>query len=409
MKKNGLKHTAAQGLTIVLALVLMLALMPVMSEKAMADDGIDDAATSFTMNDCTYTILDTDNPSVRLDTYLGSDSELTIPQTVTHEGITYTVVKIGLLGSYESPLVRVELPDTVTELSSGSFSNLARLQTVILSKRITKIPAYCFLSCHALKTVKNMNQVTSIGAEAFSDTGFTSFTLPANLTKLKSNVFADCAKLKTVTLSRKMKSIDTSAFSFSGIRTFKVKRGSKYFAADKYLLYNKKKTRIIAYAPGRTNRSYTVPGNVTSIGKNAFKYNTHLKKVIIRKNVRTIGTGAFEGSSITSVTLTGKTRLIGSHAFEHCYKLKSVSLGKKVHTIQTCAFVTDSLKSVRIPRNVKKIGKRAFGYYWYDGLDEEDLTIVPMIGKKTGFRIYGKKGSAAHKYAKANGFKFVKY
>ncbi|BAK46444.1 hypothetical protein CXIVA_04770 [Clostridium sp. SY8519] len=152
MEKNGLKHTAAQGLTIVLALVLMLALMPVMGEKAMAVDGIDDTATSFTMNDYTYTILDTDNPSVRLDAYLGSASELTVPQTVTHDGITY-----------------------------------------------------------------------------------------------------------------------------------------------------------------------------------------------------------------------------------------------KVRTIQTRAFTTDSLKSVRIPRNVKNIGKWAFGYYWYDGLDEEDLTLVPMIGKKTGFRIYGKK------------------
>ncbi|MDY5423358.1 hypothetical protein [Hornefia butyriciproducens] len=49
MKKNGLKHTAAQGLTIILALMLMLALMPVIGEKALAED-----ETSFMSDNCIY-------------------------------------------------------------------------------------------------------------------------------------------------------------------------------------------------------------------------------------------------------------------------------------------------------------------------------------------------------------------
>ncbi len=88
MKKNGLKHTAAQGLTIILTLVLMLALMPVMGEKAMAED-----ETSFMSDNCIYTIINTSDHSVRLDSYRGDDRELIVPETVEHEGITYTVVK----------------------------------------------------------------------------------------------------------------------------------------------------------------------------------------------------------------------------------------------------------------------------------------------------------------------------
>ncbi|MGN8764066.1 hypothetical protein [Hornefia butyriciproducens] len=40
-----------------------------------------------------YTIINTSDHSVRLDSYRGDDRELIVPETVEHEGITYTVVK----------------------------------------------------------------------------------------------------------------------------------------------------------------------------------------------------------------------------------------------------------------------------------------------------------------------------
>ena len=52
--------------------------------------------------------------------------------------------------------------------------------------------------------------------------------------------------------------------------------------------------------------------------------------------------------------------------------------------------------SVTIPSSVKTIGNKAFGYY--ETMDE--------YKKIDGFTICGAKGSAAEKYAKANGFKF---
>ncbi|MDY5423359.1 hypothetical protein [Hornefia butyriciproducens] len=40
---------------------------------------------------------------------------------------------------------------------------------------------------------------------------------------------------------------------------------------------------------------------------------------------------------------------------------------------------------------------------------KEENTTIDIVVKRPGFKIYGKKGSAAHKYAKANKFKCVKY
>ena len=91
---------------------------------------------------------------------------------------------------------------------------------------------------------------------------------------------------------------------------------------------------------------------------------------------------------------------IGVRAFKYCGSLKSVKLSKKVKTIGKQTFYDcDSLKSITIPKNVKKIGKRAFGYIYNYSSDE--------YIKIKNFKIKGKKGSAAEKYAKNEGFKFI--
>ena len=72
-----------------------------------------------------------------------------------------------------------------------------------------------------------------------------------------------------------------------------------------------------------------------------------------------------------------------------------------IKTIDKEAFFNcKKLKTITIPKSVKKIGKRALGYIWKNN---HSNTIIC----KDGFTIKGYKGTAAEKYAKQNGFKFV--
>ena len=85
------------------------------------------------------------------------------------------------------------------------------------------------------------------------------------------------------------------------------------------------------------------------------------------------------------------------------YSFKNIEklvIPSTIKTIEADAFYNYlNLKSIYIPSTVTKIGKHAFGYY--DNVDTfSDYDLIK------GFTICGKKGSAAHTYAKNNGIKF---
>ena len=88
----------------------------------------------------------------------------------------------------------------------------------------------------------------------------------------------------------------------------------------------------------KTYRTFNVPSTikstdgkytfkVTGISKNAFKKKTKLKKVVLGKNVKTIGANAFAGCKnlktikITSTSLTKKS--VGKNAFKGIHKKRS--------------------------------------------------------------------------------------
>lgn len=110
---------------------------------------------------------------------------------------------------------------------------------------------------------------------------------------------------------------------------------------------------------------------------------------------------SYHHSDLKTVVIKNGVKNIGDCAFYDCKSLKKVKIPKSVKKINEYAFFNcKKLKSVTIPKNVKKIGREAFGYYMLSSGDK--------IKKVKGFTIKGKKGSAAHKYAKKNGFKFKK-
>jgi hypothetical protein len=66
------------------------------------------------------------------------------------------------------------------------------------------------------------------------------------------------------------------------------------------------------YPTGKTETSFTIPSNVTSIGEGAFAHCTSLASVTIPSSVTSIGGSAFEDCiSLASVTFQGTIPLSG--------------------------------------------------------------------------------------------------
>ncbi|MBQ6843043.1 MAG: leucine-rich repeat domain-containing protein [Agathobacter sp.] len=172
--------------------------------------------------------------------------------------------------------------------------------------------------------------------------------------------------------------------------------GTKY----KVTKAGKKNGTVEYYRPASTKKtSVTIPAtityegfkyNVTGISSNAFENNTKLKKVVIGKNVKTIGTRAFAGcTALTTASFKSGSALttIKSRAFYNCKKLSSISLPANLVKIDAYAFYKcTGLKKITIPSKVTTIGKQAF--YKCSNLKTITIKTTKLTTSKVGEKAF---------------------
>ena len=218
-------------------------------------------------------------------------------------------------------------------------------------------------------------KVTGIGAAFGNCKSITDVTIPSTVTYISMGAFYNCTGLKKLVIPNGVEDIHPQAFQCcTGLESISVDDNNKNFTSVDGVLFSKDKTDIVKYPNAKKGASYIVPNTVTEIYGMSFETSTNL----------------------TSVTIPGSVEVIGFAAFGDCTNLKSVIISNGVKTIGDSAFDgCTSLTSVTIPSSVTEIGDYAFGYTYYD-------TLV----KIKDFTIYGKKGTAAERYANSNGFIF---
>lgn len=91
--------------------------------------------------------------------------------------------------------------------------------------------------------------VTTIGDKAFAHCeNLQSVTIPEGVTSLGIEIFFDSStKLGTITLPKSLKKVNRATFYGAYVSGYKVASGNKYFSASKGVLFNKKKTSLVAY------------------------------------------------------------------------------------------------------------------------------------------------------------------
>ena len=196
---------------------------------------------------------------------------------------------------------------------------------------VTSIGNEAFYMCSSLTSVTIPNSVTSIGQSAFRDcTSLTSMTIPNSVTSIRVNAFYGCASLT---------SIDVASDNLN------------YCTVDG-VLFNKEQTELNQYpiAKSYTQREYTIPNSVTSIGSYAFNLCSGLTSVTIPNSVTSIGQSAFNRcKGLTSITIPNSVTSIGGWAFSECTYLTSVTIPNSVTSIGDGAFsYCRSLTSVTV-------------------------------------------------------------
>lgn len=126
--------------------------------------------------------------------------------------------------------------------------------------------------------------------------------------------------------------------------------------------------------------SIEIPSTVKTIGSSAFR-GTSISSISFPEGLTSIGGLAFEGTLLTSIAFPNSLKTIGSQAFWNCTSLASVTFGtsmtaSQLETIGNASFNLCPITQVQIPNSVTRIEDTAFG--WDQHADPGPLTSVTI-------------------------------
>ena len=251
------------------------------------------------------------------------------------------------------------IPDSVTNIGDYAFWGCKSLKSLVIPDSVTSIGDYAFDGCCSLRCVVISDGVTRIGNYAFwGCKSLKSLVIPDSVTHIGNGAFNACSSLKSLVIPASVGNIIGNPFSgWNG----ELKCLSPYFIYDNKVLFDKDKSKIIAFRD-RNTTSYVIPNSVSCIEFGAF-WNCHsLKRLVLPDSVSSIGDWAFWNCrSLTDIVIPDSVNSIGDRVFSGCCSLKSLVLPDSVSSIGESAFEDcTSLSSLVIPEGVTSIGHCAF-------------------------------------------------
>ena len=230
-------------------------------------------------------------------------------------------IKFGDYVFGHTALTAVDIPNWMTEIPVGLFSDNSKLETIYLPASVKKINDYSFENCPNIKYILSMSEIPP----ALGDTNI--FT--------KNN--------KTIVY------VPTPEAALA----YKDSKWGEYFTlfySD--ISYNRTSSRTVEVVNA-------IPaGGKVIVPPTVFYDGSYLK-------VTGIADSAFyDQDSLVSISLPSSIQYIGNNAFNGCTKLKDINIEftEDLKTIGDKAFYNTALDTIVIPEGVQSLGRAAFAF-----------------------------------------------
>lgn len=294
-----------------------------------------DLDTSSRTATVTYETIGTDN-------YASLPASVKIPETVTCDGITFTVTKVADQAFANcTSLEEISIPGTVTEIG-----------TTCTSERY--LPFY---KCTSLIKVKFEDGVQNISLGVFFPTS------EPNSSYCSKGLFAYCP-LQEVYIGRNIFYVNYDSY-------FSFEKYPEYYGYSAFynqpmlakVTFSSTVTEIPAYLFYK-NVAITLTDlpKVKTIGKSAFEGCSKLTTLNFGQDLMTVDDRAFYNcTNVTKLTFPDAITTIGDEAFYNCSSITEVTVGSKLQSIGASAFQKcGSFTAILLPDNFTTMGASAF-------------------------------------------------
>ena len=140
-------------------------------------------------------------------------TSLAIPETIDGNPVTAIGEMAFILPEEnDGQLVCFTIPDSVTSIGGGAFSENYNLKSVIIGNGVKSIGGGAFSYCYGLKNVQIGNSVTTIGRNAFWYCNLKSIIIPDSVKSIGVQALGENYNLRSVIIGNGVKSVGEAAF-----------------------------------------------------------------------------------------------------------------------------------------------------------------------------------------------------
>jgi len=281
-----------------------------------------------------------------------------------------------------SSIVLLKITGEINDVDMLEIRRMTNLINLDISgTNLTELPASTFQQLKNLKKVILPNTLTSIGENAFKESGLQAIEIPASVEAIESGAFCDCTALTNVTFEKgsRLKMIwgmyswdDYGTFAdCTSLTSIEIPASVETIGAATF----QNCTALTSVTFEKGSRLKMIWGNSIAYSYyGAFADCTSLTSIEIPASVETIGAATFKGcTALTTVTFEKRSQLktingdFEAGAFQNCISLTSIEIPASVETIERSAFYNcTALTTVTFEKRsqLKTIGG------WYEDVDD---------------------------------------